>query len=48
MDERRRDEHERESEERREADVQLQIIPHVMQSPLGQKGGAVPLFGLAV
>lgn len=41
MDERRRVEHERKSEERRQAEVQLQILPHVLQGTLRQKGGAV-------
>lgn len=46
VDERRRDEHERKREKRRQAEVELQIIPHVMQGTLRQKGGAVASFGL--
>lgn len=46
MDERRRDEHERKREKRRQAEVELQIIPHVMQGTLRQKGGAVAPFRL--
>lgn len=44
MDERRRVEHERKSEKRRQAEVELQIIPHVLQGTLRQEGGAVTLL----
>lgn len=46
MDERRRVEHEREGEKRRQAEVELQIIPHVLQSTLRKKGGAVTFLRL--
>lgn len=47
MEERRRDEHDGEGEERRQAEVQLQVVPHLLQGALRQQGGAVTFFGLA-
>lgn len=47
MQERRRDEHDREGEERRQAEVELQVVPNLLQSTLRQQGGAVTFFGLA-
>lgn len=47
VEERRRDEHDGEGEERRQAEVELQVVPHLLQSALRQQGGAVTFFGLA-
>lgn len=48
VDEWRRDEHERKSEKRWQAEVELQIVPHILQRTLRQKGGAATFFRLPV
>jgi len=47
VEQRGRDEHDGEREERREAEVELQVVPHLLQSTLRQQGGAGAFGGLA-
>lgn len=44
VDERGTAEHDGQGEKRRQAEVELQVIPHLLQGALRQQGGAVAFF----
>lgn len=44
VDERGGAEHDGQREKRRQAEVELQVIPHLLQSALRQQGGATAIF----
>lgn len=44
VDERGTAEHDGQREKRRQAEVELQVIPHLLQGALRQQGGAVAFF----